>query len=178
MSRITIKNVRLSYAHLFEPYTAGEGDPKYSAALLIDKNDAETVKRIAEAIKAAERAGVEKFGSRWKANRNPLRDGDAEDKGPAYVGKFFMNARSNTAPSVVDRRVKKITDPAEVYSGCYANVSVEFYPYSASGNNGIACGLGNVQKIRDGEPLDGRVDASDEFEVLEDETPDLGGLLD
>lgn len=180
MSRLILKNVRLSYAHLFDPYSVSGEDPKYSAALLIDKADAETLKEIRKAIKAAEQDGVAKFGSRWKPARTPLRDGDAEGKGGAYESVYFMNARSNTKPGIVDRKRRAITDETEVYSGCFANVSVTFYPYSTSGNSGIACGLGNVQKVRDGEALDGRVSAEDEFAVLsdEDDAADFGGLLD
>ena len=49
------------------------------------------------------------------------------------------------------------------YSGCYARVSVNFYAFNSNGNRGIACGLGNIQKVRDGEPLGGRSSAADDF---------------
>ncbi len=33
----------------------------------------------------------------------------------------------------------------------------------------IACGLGNIQKVRDGDPLGGRSNAADDFATLDDE---------
>lgn len=49
--------------------------------------------------------------------------------------------------------------PTDVYSGMYACVTVNFFPYDASGNRGVGCGLGNVCKSRDGEPLGSRANA-------------------
>ena len=60
-----------------------------------------------------------------------------------------------------------------MYSGCYANVSVDFYAFSVNGNSGIACGLGNIQKVRDGERLTGERSAEDDFEALDDDEDDF-----
>ena len=60
-----------------------------------------------------------------------------------------------------------------MYSGCYANVSVDFYAFNTRGNLGIACGLGNIQKVRDGERLTGERSAEDDFEALDDEDDDF-----
>ena len=81
----------------------------------------------------------------------------------AYKGAYFVNANSTTAPQIVDRSVQPILDRAEVYSGCYARVSINFYAFNSNGNRSIACGLGNIQKVRDGEPLGGRSSAADDF---------------
>ena len=81
----------------------------------------------------------------------------------AYANSYFVNANSNTAPQIVDRNVNPILDRSEVYSGVYARVSINFYAFNSNGNKGIACGLGNIQKIRDGEPLGGRTNAADDF---------------
>lgn len=61
-----------------------------------------------------------------------------------------------------------ILDQSEVYSGCYGKISVTFYGYNSNGNRGIAAGLGNIQKLRDGESLGGRTSAADDFQT-EDE---------
>ena len=84
-------------------------------------------------------------------------------------GHWFINANSTTAPQIVDRSVKPILDRGEVYSGCYARVSLNFYAFNSNGNRGIACGLGNIQKIRDGEPLGGKATAADDFSTLDDD---------
>ena len=92
-----------------------------------------------------------------------------EREDEAYKGHYFINANSNTAPQIVDRAVKPILDRSEVYSGCYARVSPNFYAFNSNGNKGIACGLNNLQKIRDGEPLGGKSRAEDDFADEDDE---------
>ena len=83
--------------------------------------------------------------------------------------RYFINANSTTAPQIVDRAVKPILDRGEVYSGCYARVSLNFYAFNSNGNKGIACGLGNIQKIRDGESLGGKTSATDDFGTVADD---------
>ena len=90
----------------------------------------------------------------------PLRDGDIDrPDDEAYADSYFINANSITPPQVVDKNVNPVLDRSEVYSGVYGRVSVSFYAFNSNGNKGIACGLGNVQKVRDGEPLGGRTNA-------------------
>ena len=171
--------VRLSYANVWEPKVPTEGaTPKYSVSLIIPKSDTETIAKINEAINAAIDEGVGKFGGK-KPNRAalklPLRDGDVErEDDDAYANAYFINAHSVTAPQIVDTKVQPILDRGEVYSGVYARVSINFYAFNSNGNRGIACGLGNIQKVRDGEPLGGKTNASAEFGTL-DEDDDLLG---
>lgn len=171
LTRVVTGEVRLSYAHLFEPVSIKGGKPKYSVSLIIPKSDKATITRIEQAIDAAIEAGIGKFGGK-RPNKAmlklPLRDGDTERDDEAYAGAFFVNANSTTAPQVVGPDVQPILDANEVYSGCYARVSISFYAFNTNGNKGIACGLGNVQKLRDGEPLGGgRLDAADEFTAVD-----------
>ena len=43
-------------------------------------------------------------------------------------------------------------------------MSLSFYAFDTNGNRGIACGLGKIQKLRDGEPLGaGRISAESDF---------------
>ena len=169
---ITGKNTRLSYFHGWEPTSINGGPERYSVSVLIPKDDKETVQTIERAIDAAIEEGIAKFGGK-KPNKAaiklPLRDGDTEREDEAYAGHWFINANSKTAPQIVDKAVKPILDRDEVYSGCYARVSLNFYAFNSNGNKGIACGLGNIQKIRDGEPLGGRSSAMDDFSTEEDD---------
>lgn len=169
---ITGKNTRLSYFHGWEPTSINGGPERYSVSVLIPKDDKETVKAINDAIDAAIEEGIAMFGGK-KPNKAaiklPLRDGDTEREDEAYAGHWFINANSKTAPQIVDKAVKPILDRDEVYSGCYARVSLNFYAFNSNGNKGIACGLGNIQKIRDGESLGGRSSATDDFSIEEDD---------
>ena len=165
---ITGKNTRLSYFHGWDPVSINNGPEKYSVSILIPKDDVETINAINKAIDVAIEEGVAKFGGK-KPNKAaikiPLRDGDEERDDEAYKGHYFVNANSITAPQIVDKAVKPILDREEVYSGCYARVSLSFYAFNSNGNKGVACGLGNIQKIRDGEPLGGRTSAADDFKT-------------
>ena len=158
--------VRLSYANIWEPASVNGGTPKYSVSLIIPKSDTKTIAAINAAVDAAIKQGAAKFGGKIPnkaALKLPLRDGDTEREDEAYKDSYFVNANSTTAPQIVDRAVQPILDRSEVYSGCYARVSVNFYAFNSNGNRGIACGLGNIQKIRDGEPLGGRSSAAEDF---------------
>lgn len=158
--------VRLSYANVWEPASINGGTPKYSVSLIIPKSDQKTIDAINAAVDAAIKDGAAKFGGKIPnkaALKLPLRDGDIERVDEAYKDSYFVNANSTTAPQIVDRSVQPILDRAEVYSGCYARVSVNFYAFNSNGNRGIACGLGNIQKVKDGEPLGGRTSAADDF---------------
>ena len=164
--------VRLSYANVWEPKSINGGAEKYSVSLIIPKSDKKTISEIEKAIDNAIKEGASKFGGKVPnkaALKLPLRDGDLERDDEAYKDSFFVNANSTTASQIVDTRVQPILDRNEVYSGVYARVSVNFYAFNSNGNKGIACGLGNIQKVRDGEPLSGRTNAADDFTTLEDE---------
>lgn len=169
---ITGTNTRLSYFHGWEPVSINGGAEKFSTAVLIPKSDKKTIDAIEKAIDAAIEEGIAKFGGKKPkkaAIKLPLRDGDIERDDEAYKGHYFINANSTTPPQIVDQRVQPILERSQVYSGCYARVSINFYAFNSNGNKGVAAGLGNIQFVRDGEPLGGQVSASDEFETLADD---------
>ena len=176
-TKVITGKVRLSYAHLFEPYGMDGQEAKYSVSVIIPKTDTETLKAIKEATELAKKNGVSKWNGKVPANlKTPLRDGDTErPDDEAYAGCYFLNASSKNRPGVVDQNVQPVMDANEVYSGCYARVSINFYAFNASGNKGIAAGLGNVQKLEDGEPLGGFTRAEDDFDSVETAEEDFLG---
>lgn len=176
-TKVTTGKVRLSYAHLFEPHAIEGNEPKYSVSVIIPKSDKETLTAIKEAVEQAKKNGVTKWGGKVPANlKTPLRDGDVErPDDEAYKNSYFLNASSKRKPGIVDQNVQPVLDATEVYSGCYARLTLNFYPFSASGNKGIAAGLGNVQKLADGEPLGGFTRAEDDFEAVETAADDFLG---
>jgi hypothetical protein len=184
-TKVITGKVRLSYAHLFKPTAIEEGqDPKYSVCLLIPKKDKETVKKIKAAIAAAIDAGQDKLKN--KAGKvpadlkTPLRDGDEEraDDHPEYAGHYFINCSSKQKPGIIDRNRDEIIDSTEVYSGCFARASINFYAFNTAGNKGIAAGLNNVQKLADGDYLGGRSRAEDDFDDDLDDDGDDESFLD
>jgi Protein of unknown function (DUF2815). len=144
---ITGTNTRLSYFHGWEAVSINGGAEKFSTAVLIPKSDKKTIDAIEKAIDAAIEERIAKFGGK-KPNKAaiklPLRDGDIERDDEAYKGHYFINANSTTPPQIVDQRVQSILDRSQVYSGCYARVSINFYAFNSNGNKGVAAGIGNI----------------------------------
>lgn len=176
MKVITGPETRWSYANVWEPKSINGGAPKYSVSLIIPKSDTKTVEKIKAAIKAAydEGQGKLKGNSRTvpalSVLKTPLRDGDTErPDDPVYANSYFINANSASAPGIVDADCQPIIDRSEVYSGVYGRASINFYAFNSNGNKGIACGLNNLQKIKDGEPLGGKSRAEDDFLTEEDD---------
>ena len=173
-TKVVTGEVRLSYVHLFEPYSNDPDKPEsYSCVLLIPKTDKKTIKALRAAQEAALDAGkTSKFGGKIPSNwKDTIHDGDEDadlEKNPEMEGCLYMTVSSKTQPGIVDRQVQPILDSTEVYSGCYARVSINAFAYSNSGNKGVSFGLNHVQKLRDGDYLGGRSKAEDDFEPLED----------
>ena len=176
-TKVTTGKVRLSYAHLFEASSIEGNDPKFSTAILIPKTEIETIKCIREATIEAAEMGKAKLGKYILATlKTPLRNGDVEHPDDdTYKGMYFLNASSKNRPGIVDSNVQPILDASEVYSGCYARLTINFYAYSASGNKGIAAGLGNVQKLAEGESLGGFARAENDFDSVETSNADFLG---
>ena len=174
MSVKVVVPCRFSYLHCWEAVKINGGEPKYSVSAIIPKSDKATIKKIREAIEEVKKEDTAVWGGKVPANlKTPLRDGDEErPDDEAYADSCFFNANSKQKPQVVDNKVETILDQSEVYSGCYGNISVNFYAYSANGNKGIAAGLGNIQKLKDGEPLGGRTTAAEDFDEVEMEDDD------
>lgn len=166
LTNVTTGEVRLSYVHLFKPYAFQPGqEEKFSCTLLIPKTDIDTMTRINNAIAAATEKGV---SDRWNGVRppvipNPVYDGDGVrpsdgmEFGPECKGHWVLtaSAKADYPPEVVDANMNPIINQSEIYSGIYGKVNLSFFPYAFGGKKGIGCGLGPVQKLRDGESLGG-----------------------
>jgi hypothetical protein len=70
---------------------------------------------------------------------------------------------SKQKPVIVDAFRNEVTDPTEVYSGCYGRAAINFYGYNQAGKKGISAGLLSIQKLSDGEPF-GTVGSADDFD--------------
>ena len=175
--------VRISFEHLSRPYSNNGGEPKYSCTILVPKTDTATYNDLKNALNAAYEAGV---NDKWKGSRPQLRypviyDGDGvrlsgEAFGEECKGHWVLTASSKQQPQVVHQsNIRVQLAETDVYSGMYARVTLNFFPYENSGNRGVGCGLGNVLKTRDGEPLSGRASAESDFKDLETVQPAATG---
>lgn len=176
---ITINDVRFSYCHLFQPQQRPGQEPKYGVTILVPKTNTAAKAAIDQAISAAIEAGVSKA---WGGVRPPqpalcvhdgdgVRPSDGMPYGEECKGCWVFTASSKDAPFVVDAQVQRIIDPTQVYSGMWGNVNVAFFAYNSNGKKGVGCALNGVQKVRDGEPLSGRVTAEEAFQVVAPAAP-------
>jgi hypothetical protein len=174
----------LSYPALFEPKPTPSGDLKYGCALVFQEGaDLSALKKAALAALEEHWGAKAKEMLQKKQLKWPFRDGaerDAQGYGP---GTTFINVSSKQQPGVVDRyagtdgRPRPITDPSEVYPGCFVRASLRPFTYDTNGSKGVSFGLQNLQKLRDGERIDGRMRPEDEFEAVERGAADLDDLL-
>lgn len=181
-TKIITGKIRFSYVNVFEPKEDNNGgNPKYSVTLLIPKSDTATLNKIKEAMAEAR----ENFCKRNGASALPvkpnhtLHDGDGvrdsgDPYGPECKGCYVITVSSRQKPVIVDSFRNPITDPGEVYSGCYGRAAINFYGYNANGKKGISAGLLSIQKLHDGEPF-GTVGSADDFaDDFKDEDDLLG----
>lgn len=189
MAKVITPRARASYPKLFVPEVVenekGKRE-KYGIALVFDPGaDLKQMKQEAFGV------AVEKFGEakakEMLANgklkfiggpKHAFRN-DGEEKGYAE-GSIYINANSyGRRPGVVDQQLAEITDPEKIYPGAYVKASVAPYWYNHPTGSGIAWALNNVQLVGDGERLDGRMAAKDEFEAIEPtDLEDLEGELE
>lgn len=172
---LRLGEVRFSYANVFVPRASDlSKDEKYSVCVLVQKGDKQIEKLFNDAVEAAKTIGI---AGKWGGKRPSglkiptLRDGDEEHPDDeAFKGMWFFNASSRSKPGVAvlaNGRVTEALGEEDFYSGCYGAVTVNFYPFN-SGANGVACGLNNVIKTRDGDRFSGGSTAEEDF-------GDLGG---
>jgi len=172
-TKVVTGKVRFSFVNVFKPRAATEGaEEKYSVTILLPKTDVTTKANIDAAIQAAISQGM---SDKWNGVAppnvpTPIWDGDGVKAdgtvfGPECKGHwvFTASAKSDFKPEVVDQYCQPILDQSEVYSGMFGRVSVRFFAYAAPGRKGIGCGLNNLQKLSEGEPLAGRSTAAEDF---------------
>jgi hypothetical protein len=177
---VRLGEVRFCYANVFTPRANEDGTPgKYSVQVLVPKTDTQAVELIRAGVEAAKQQGVT---SKWNGKmppasklKLPLRDGDEEfPDAEEYRGMYFFNATSpaDRAPGVrvlENGLISEALDGEDFYSGCYGCITVGFFPYSSNGNLGVAAGLNNLIKTRDGEKLAGGHSAEEDFGDLVDQ---------
>ena len=155
-----------SYPALFtaeDPLNSGQ--PKYSLSIPIKKEDKQALSEIQQCII---NAAVNKWGEKKKDLKGlalPLTDADASDRAddPVYAGTYYFNAKSNKRPGVVGVDLKPLMDEEEIYPGCIIRASMTFYGYDFNNKKGIAVGLQNVMKVKDGERIGGGSSAESDF---------------
>lgn len=156
---VTKKPVRLTFTFL------PDEDGVFRTSALIPKRDKALIAQIEEAIEEAKEYGK---GAKWggKIPRNlkiAFQDGDDTDldKYPENEGHFLLNCRSKKKVGLVDVDRQPILDASEVYSGCWAYLSVTSFAYDNE-SKGVSFFLNNIMKARDDESFGAGASSPDE----------------
>ena len=166
MSKLMLKNCRLSFPSLFEHATyQGQDLGKYEATFLIPK-DSDDAKAVQAAIKEV---GMEVLGKEWSKAKLCLMDGDSKDY-DGYEGVWAVKANTKKRPIVINKDKSALTDEdGVIYAGCYVNASISIYAYQNSYGRFVQAQLNAVQFAKDGEAFGGGDSFSiDEFEDVSD----------
>lgn len=179
MAKVVTKKknpVRLSYVNIFKPRQIEGSEPKYSVCIMFPKTDKALKKIFDDAIRKTAVDDAAKWGGKVPANlKTPIHDGD-EDRPdrPEFAGMWYFNATSTRKPQVLDEYKDEMLDPNDLYSGCWARVSVNFSGYSNSGNKGIGAYINNIMKLKDDVRLGGTsATAEEDFSDDDEDDEDL-----
>lgn len=175
-TEVKLERVRLAFCDGLWEAKAGPdgGRPAFSVAVLFGR-DHPDAKKLSPAILAAAQAkwadkAVEMVKALKAADRLCLHDGDTKPDYQGYPGNLFINARTFSAPMVVDKvfKVEMVNGVPKVvkgalsqkdgrpYSGCVANVLIDLWAQShPKGGKRINANLKIVQFVEDGEPFGG-----------------------
>lgn len=178
MANVLTPMFRVSYPNVFKAkLNEMSNKEEFSLVALFPKGT-----DLSSMQKAAKDAITEKWGAdqkKWPKNlRSPFRLQDEKATEDEITGKkmypagmeeggFFINLKSAQKPGLVDASVQDIISEADFYAGCYARATVRCYAYDAKGNCGVAFGLQNIQKMKDGDALGSRTRAQDDFAPIE-----------
>ena len=173
-NKIVLMDVKINHPHLREPWGYNDSPKKYSAQIIIDKDDTDNLNKVNKAIDSAiEKANFiydEKIPDS-NALSLPLKDSD-EKYGyePMYYNSYYMTATSTIMPEIVDHNKKVNYGLNDIVSGQYVNISMSFYAFKAGdGKKVVACRLHNVQMLpKKFDPTEYYPKATDDFEIVSD----------
>lgn len=171
MSKIKLKNVRLSFPSLFQMAEfGGESTGKYEATFVLDKTEhADLIESIQKQINAMMKNDLK---SKLAADKICLKDGDTLGR-PEFEGKFTIKASTKKRPVVIDRdKTPLAEEDNKPYAGCYVNGILSLWAQNNNYGKRINAQLDGVQFFKDGEPFGDAgisVDEFDEYEPFENE---------
>lgn len=174
ISRITLKNVRLSFPNIFETAKYNGADTgKYQATFLFPKEDVKTKETLDTAIKQI----ITESKLKIKPDNICLRDGDDifSEKGYlGYEGQWALKTGNKEAPTIVDSdKTPLLANSKKIYAGCYVNAIIGFWLQDNNYGKRINANLYGIQFAKDGEPFgEGKIDVTEEFEDISDKKVD------
>lgn len=179
---IQLNGVRLAFPALWEKKQVMDSW-KFSACLLLPVGS----EVHAKAMAAVEAVGSAKWGAKWpqvrellqKQDRLGVRDGSIKSYDGFGEGMDYINASSDTRPTVVDRDRSPLTkDDGRPYAGCYCNFRLNPWAQDNQYGKRINFSLLGLQFARDGDRFSGAPPAkAEDFDELADEDDDGGDMF-
>ena len=200
--RYTTPRFRVSFPELFKAQSYDGGEPKFGCSAVWDPrkfSDKEKIlwKKLRKAMNEECKSRFKKAIADMPGNfKDGIRDGSEKADMEGYgEGTKFASITTKMRPGLIDLRKRNILLPEDekliekyerddtpyvidegdiIYPGMYARATVVVYSYDNK-SKGVSLGLMNLQKTGDGERLDSRTDAADDFddEFLEDDDENL-----
>jgi hypothetical protein len=173
-ARVKLKNVRLSFAHLFRPqaFGDGEGEPKYNCNFLIDPSTKEgkaNLRAIEDAIEYVKKEKWPKGAPKLSEGKICLRDGNNTEY-DGYEDMMYVSASNARRPLVLDRDKTPLNEEdGVIYSGCYVDAIIRIWAQDNKYGKRINASLEAVRFRRDGEAFGAAPPDPDEFDDLDDE---------
>lgn len=171
---VCLKNVRLSFAHVFKPQKSkdGKGDPKFNCSFLLDKSTKTGKENIAAMKEAMREVREAKWGDnppKLKAEKMCLRDGDNEDW-DGYAGMMYVSASNKRRPTVIDRDKTPLTEEdGVIYSGCHVHGIVRVWAQDNEHGKRINASLEGIKFVKDGEAFGAAPLSEDAFDAFDDD---------
>jgi hypothetical protein len=171
MSKIILKNVRLSFPSLFQKAEFDGVKTKFEGTFLLDKTtQADQIKIVEKAIDDFLSA---KFpnGAPKSIKRTVFVDGDSKDY-DGYANQMGFKGSNTKRPTVINRDKSPITEEDDIlYAGCYVNAIVDlWYSDHPKGGKQVLGNVMGVQFVKEGESFGTDTTSSaDEFDDLADE---------
>lgn len=159
---------RVSFPYVFEKDKQG----KYGLGMIFAKDRVD--------FSALEEAIEEAVTEKWPKKRPsglmlPILDGDAGNR-DEYQGAFYINGKCGKyKPGIINADRTTLENPEDFYAGCWARAVVTIYTYDniAVGKKGASIGVRSLMKVRDDEPLVGRVTAESDFDGVDSAAQDV-----
>lgn len=184
MAELKISMARGAFLAVFEPKKfadSDEGKPSYSSSLLLAKEDPQIKFINAKIDEVAKEKWQEKSAGILKtmraSDRTCLHDGDMKEQYEGFPGHYFIAARNQSRPLVIDRDKTPLTEKdGRPYSGCYVNAILDIWAMDNKYGKRVNATLKGIQFVKDGDAFSGSAPASvDAFDDLSDGA-DAGGL--
>ena len=153
--KLKLNNVRLSFCDLFTPVSKFDGDPKFSASLIIDPSSEDGKANLAAFKKVVRQIEAEKFnGDEMPTEKLPIQSGD--DKGyDGWVGNVIISGANKKRPVIVGRQRQPVAegDLDSPVSGDYVNVILDLWGMNNAYGKRVIASLEAVQLAAKGEPF-------------------------